>query len=156
MALGRSPTGRVAAAAAGAGLAALLACATLLGCATAASPAAQAVRVLQKGAATPETPAGPLPEGCRLIGANPSVDRTERELATSDFIPERERAAGAGANLVVARSEMLVPRQNYDCPAASPITDCPPSEGAWYRVVYEDYACSPAALDALPRRRASR
>lgn len=124
---------------------------TGIGCASApASPAAQAVRVfhVQEGYGAISVP---VPGGCRLVAAHPSVQQTERELAISEFKPERERAAAANANVVFARQEMIVPRQNYDCPVKAPITDCPPSEGAWFRVVYEDYACSPEAVAELSR-----
>lgn len=93
----------------------------------------------------------PLPAGCRMVAAHPPDERTELDLATSEFVRERERAAAAGGNVVVAREEMLVPRRDYDCPAASPITDCPPSEGAWLRVAFEDYACSDDAIGELRR-----
>ena len=33
--------------------------------------------------------------------------------------------------------------------SASPITDCPPTEGAWYEVVIESYECTPEALRTL-------
>ena len=131
--------------------AAALLSAAALHCASApGSPAAQAVRVLhvdEGGGAI----AAPLPDGCRLIAAHPSVQRTERELALSEFESERGRAAAAGANVVLARQEMIVPRQNVDCPVKAPITDCPPSEGAWFRVVYQDYACSADAVAELSR-----
>jgi hypothetical protein len=122
----------------------------VLRCASApASPAAQAVRVfhVDEGGGV----AAPLPAGCRLVAAHASVQQTERELAISEFGSERRRAAAAGANVVFARQEMIVPRQNFDCPAKSPITDCPPSEGAWFRVVYQDYDCSPDAVAELSR-----
>jgi hypothetical protein len=119
-------------------------------CASAPSPAARGVVVVRRtegyGAA-----AGPLPSGCRMLASHPSVERTELDLATSDLVGERERAVRAGGNVVVAREEMLVPRRDDDCPAASPITDCPPSEGAWFRVVYQDYACSEDAAGELRR-----
>jgi hypothetical protein len=117
-------------------------------CATTPSPAARGVLVLHAKEGY-GAKASPLPAGCRLVGAHPSVDQTERDLAISEFRRERERAASSGANVVLAREEMIVPRRDYDCPASSKITDCPPSEGAWFRVVYEDYACSPDAVDAL-------
>jgi hypothetical protein len=120
----------------------------LLSCAASLSTAAKGVTVIRRSEGYGAS-AAPLPSGCRLVGAHAAVDRTELELATTDHSRERERAAAAGANLLIARAEMTIPRRDYDCPAASPITDCPPSEGAWFRVVYEDYACSPEALDEL-------
>jgi len=114
------------------------------------SPAAQNVRVFHVGEGYGARVV-PLPAGCKLLTAHPSVQQTERDLAISEFKSERERAAAAGGNVVFAREEMIVPRQGYDCPARSPITDCPPSEGAWFRVVYEDYTCSADAMTELSR-----
>ena len=114
------------------------------------SPEAQKVRVVHRregyGAGNL-----PLPAGCRLLASHPSVDLTERELALFEFARERERSAASGGNVVLAREEITVPRRDDDCPAASPITDCPPSEGAWFRVTYDDYACSAEAADELSR-----
>lgn len=94
----------------------------------------------------------PMPEGCRLLLSHPPVDMNELQMTGSKdpFHAERERAAAAGGNVLLVRSMLIVPRQDYNCPAASPITNCPPSEGYWARVVFEDYACSDAAKAALP------
>jgi hypothetical protein len=123
----------------------------LLSCASAPSAAAQGVSVFKKESGY-GAKASPLPAGCRMLAAHPGVDQTELDLATTEFRLERERAAAAGANVLIAQEEMIVPRRNYDCPEASPITDCPPSEGAWFRVIYEDYDCSPEALGELRQK----
>ena len=65
------------------------------------------------------------------------------------FHAERVRAAQAGGNVLLVRSRMIVPRTDYTCPASSPITDCPPLEGSWSQVVFEDYACSGQAIKEL-------
>ena len=133
--------------------AAAAAAATLLAgrCASAQSDPARGVRVvhLREGYGAPT---GPLPAGCRQIASHPSVEQTELELAVSEYDKERARTAEAGGNVLIAREEVIVPRRNLDCPVGSPITDCPPAEGAWFRVVYEDYACSAEAVDELSRR----
>jgi hypothetical protein len=38
-----------------------------------------------------------------------------------------------------------------ECPGSSPITDCPGSFGAWFRVAIETYACTPDALRKLSK-----
>jgi hypothetical protein len=60
-----------------------------------------------------------------------------------------DEAAADGANVLLVLSRFTVPRDNLDCPGSSPITDCPPSEGAWFRVVLETYACTTDALRKL-------
>jgi len=54
---------------------------------------------------------------------------------------EHDRAAKAGSNLLLVRSRVVVPRRDFDCPAASPITDCHGTLSAWFDVVFESYAC---------------
>lgn len=93
----------------------------------------------------------PMPEGCRLLSTHPPVDMNELQMTGSKdpFHDQRVRTAAAGGNVLLVRSLIIVPRQDYNCPAASPITDCPPSEGAWFRVVFDDYACSAGAIGTL-------
>ena len=93
----------------------------------------------------------PMPEGCRLLFSHPPVDMNELQMTgpRDPFHAERERAAAAGGDVLLVRSRLIVPRQDYNCPAASPITNCPPSEGYWATVVFEDYTCNRAAVDAL-------
>ena len=67
------------------------------------------------------------------------------------FRAQRERAAAAGANVLLARSRIIASRRDFNCPAASPITDCPPSEGAWFEIVFEDYFCTAEALRDLEK-----
>jgi hypothetical protein len=98
-----------------------------------------------------------MPEGCRFLGAKPPVSMTELEMEGQNdpYRAPRNEAASAGANVLVVLSQFTVPRRDFDCPSSSPITDCPPSEGAWFRVVFESYACAPDALqtlDASPER----
>lgn len=92
-----------------------------------------------------------MPRGCRLVLAHPPVDMSELRMTGSKdpFHAERVRAGQAGGNVLLVRSRMIVPRMDYNCPAASPITDCPPSDGSWSRVVFEDYACSGEAMKEL-------
>ena len=96
-------------------------------------------------------PAG-MPRGCRLLLQHPPVDMSELRMTgpNDPFHDERIRAAQAGGNVLLVRSRMIVPRMDYNCPAASPITDCPPAEGSWHLVAFEDYACSAEAMKELP------
>lgn len=93
----------------------------------------------------------PMPEGCRLLFSHPPVDMNELQMTGSKdpYHDQRVRSAAAGGNTLLVRSQLIVPRQDYNCPAASPITDCPPSDGYWARVVFEDYSCSGAAIATL-------
>lgn len=118
-----------------------------LSCASSA-PDRGGVRVYQ--APLSDEPAG-MPRGCRLVLAHPPVEMSELRMTGSKdpFHDERVRAAQAGGNVLLARSRVIVPRMDNNCPAASPITDCPPFEGSWHLVVFEDYACSGEAMKEL-------
>jgi hypothetical protein len=118
-----------------------------LSCASSA-PDKGGVRVFQ--APLSDAPAG-MPRGCRLLLQHPPVDMSELRMTGSKdpFHAERVRAEQAGGNVLLVRSRMIVPRMDSNCPAASPITDCPPSEGSWHVVVFEDYACSEVAMKEL-------
>src|SRR4029077_20159048 len=85
-----------------------------------------------------DEPAG-MPRGCRLVLAHPPVDMSELRMTGSKdpFHDERVRTGQAGGSVPLVRSRRIVPRMDYNCPAASPITNCPPSEGSWSRVVFE-------------------
>ncbi len=89
-----------------------------------------------------------MPAGCRLIAAQPPMEMTELDLVgqKDPFRKQRNEAGAASANALLILRRMTISRQNSECPAASPITDCPPSFGAWYRVAVESYACTPEAI----------
>jgi hypothetical protein len=92
-----------------------------------------------------------MPDGCRLLAAKPPVDMTELDMEgqRDPFRAQRNDAGAAGANALLVLSRITVSRRDSECPTASRITDCPPSLGAWYRVVFESYACTPDALTRL-------
>jgi len=92
-----------------------------------------------------------MPEGCRLLTAKTPVSMTELDLEgqKDPFRRERNAEGAGGANALLVLSKMTVSRQNSECPSSSPITDCPPSFGAWFDVVVESYACLPDALRKL-------
>jgi hypothetical protein len=89
-----------------------------------------------------------MPAGCRLVASKPSIDMTELDMEgqKDPFRVQRNDAGAAGANALLVLSKVSVSRRDSECPNASPITDCPPSFGAWYRVVFESYSCTPDAL----------
>ena len=92
-----------------------------------------------------------LPEGCHLLARRPPVSMTELDMEgqKDPFRPERNETAAAGGNALLVLSRMTISRRDWECPASSPITDCPPNVGAWFRVVIESYACTPDALHHL-------
>lgn len=91
-----------------------------------------------------------MPEGCRLVSAQPPVSMPELDLEgqKDPFRRERNTEGAAGANALLVLSKMTVSRRS-DCPTSSPITDCPPGFGAWFKVVVESYSCTPDALRIL-------
>jgi len=89
-----------------------------------------------------------MPGGCRLVASKPPIDMTELDIEGQNdpFRVQRNEAGAAGANALLVLSKVTVSRHDLECPTSSPITDCPPSFGAWYRVVFESYSCTPDAL----------
>jgi hypothetical protein len=69
----------------------------------------------------------------------------EMESERDPYRVQRNAAGAVGADVLLVRSRVVSPRRDPDCPAAARITDCPPSSGAWLRVVFESYTCGPEA-----------
>ena len=92
-----------------------------------------------------------MPEGCRLLATTPPVSMTEldTEGQKDPFRMQRNQAGAVGANVLLVLSRMTMSRHDSECPGSSPITDCPPSFGAWFRVATESYECTPDALRRL-------
>jgi hypothetical protein len=108
--------------------------------------------------ATLDTPpaARALPPGCELVHRSKRVSLTEMEMrGQKDPFRAQRAPAGAGANVLLVLSKQVISRHDPECPGASPITDCPPSSGAWFDVVFEQYRCSSEALQQLSRSRPS-
>jgi hypothetical protein len=118
------------------------------GCAT-YSPLAAQVSVYRQPV-NDFSSAAPMPAGCRSVSAKPVVPMTELEMIGDKqaFRRQREEAATSGANTLLVRTHLVHPR-GFNCPVASPITDCPGTSGAWYDVVFEGYACDAEALEKL-------
>ena len=98
-----------------------------------------------------------MPNGCRLLSRTPPTSTTELDLEgqKDPFRVQRNEAAAAGGNALLALTRMTISRRD-ECPSASPITDCPPSFGAWFDLVTESYVCSPEALRELARSATAR
>jgi len=101
------------------------------GCVTAQSAQSRGVLIVRTALQKPPRPSV-MPSECKLVNATPPVSRSEFDLEGQHhpFRDEQDRAAKAGANLLLVRSRVVVPRRDLDCPAASPITDCPATLGA--------------------------
>ena len=103
-------------------------------------------------AAAPDTK---MPDGCKVVATKAPVKLTEREMfgQKDPYRVMRNEAGAAGANALLVRSHMIIARRDFDCPAKSPITDCPGSDGAWYEVTFESYSCtSDALLQLMPAK----
>lgn len=92
-----------------------------------------------------------LSDGCTLVATKPSVTMPELDLEgqKDPFREARNEAAASGANALLVLRRKVIGRRNPECPASSPITDCPASFGAWFDVVVESYTCTPDALAYL-------
>ena len=92
-----------------------------------------------------------MPAGCRLLARKPPASMPELDIEgqKDPFRAERNDAGAAGGNALLVLSRMTVSRHDSECPGSSPITDCPPSFGAWFDVVVESYNCPPDALRTL-------
>jgi hypothetical protein len=121
------------------------------GCAT-LTPEGKAVVVTEAPQSAASKSA--MPAGCRLVVKSEPVWRTELELKGQrpSFLAERNQAAAAGANALLVLFTQTGPRRDFECPAASPITDCAGSSGADFRVVFESYSCTPDALKQVNER----
>jgi hypothetical protein len=95
-----------------------------------------------------------MPGDCRLVATKPPATVTELDLEgqKDPFRQDRNDASAAGANALLVLKRMIVGRRDSECTVGLRITDCPPSFGAWYRVVIESYACPPEELNALSLR----
>ncbi|HYR45462.1 MAG TPA: hypothetical protein VER78_00560, partial [Thermoanaerobaculia bacterium] len=100
-----------------------------------------------------------LPEGCRLLATSGPADQMESERAADDpYKLQRRETEEKGGNVLLVLSERTVTRPNLDCPSGDASADCLRRGQSWFRVRFEEYACSAEAvsdlskLNAAPRR----
>jgi hypothetical protein len=129
--------------------------ALLAACATTPLPP-EAERVAVYDAPLDASSAGrKMPGGCAEVRRSEPQEWTELDRTGSKdpYRAERAATAASGGNVLLVLDRMLYPRTDFDCPVSSPITDCPPSLGAWFEVVFVSYACSAKSLSELPAER---
>jgi hypothetical protein len=101
--------------------------------------------------------AGRLPESCRLLAKAGPVDQMESERAMDDpYMRQRVETAQRGGNVLLVLSERTVTRPNLECPSGDSSPECVRRGESWYRVRFEEYACSAEAareLAELPESR---
>lgn len=92
-----------------------------------------------------------MPDGCRKVSAlgEDRFSESQIEGQSDPFRRQRNAAGDSGSNILLVLKQETSPRTNVDCPRAVPINSCPGVSGAWYRVVFESYDCTPDALKAL-------
>lgn len=92
-----------------------------------------------------------MPAECRMLARKPLGAMPELDIQgqKDPFRVERNDAGAAGGNALLVLSRMTVSRHDSECPGSSPITDCPPSFGAWFDVIVESYDCPAGALRTL-------
>lgn len=122
--------------------------ASAIACAS-ARKAGPAVAVYEaEGAAAPA--ARRLPEECRLLGKSGPMDQMESERATDDpYKRQRLETARSGGNVLLVLSQRTLTRPNLECPSGDMSPDCVRRGESWYRVSFEEYACSAEAAREL-------
>jgi hypothetical protein len=126
----------------------LLVC-SAVACASARSEKRPAVDVYEADMASPPA-ARRLPGGCRLLAASGTVDQMESERAMDDpYKRQRSETLQKGGNVLLVLSERTVTRPNLDCPSGDMSADCLRRGQSWYRVKFEEYACTPEAAREL-------
>lgn len=119
-----------------------------LGCAS-LTPQGSAVKVYQADVKTAETPAPPMPEGCKLVGSSGPIDQQEQERNTSDpYRSQRNATAEKGGNVLLVKSSRFMTLKRTECTESDP-RNCPDSSQNWYKVSFGSYACDAAALAVL-------
>lgn len=128
----------------------MLAATAAVACASAGRPSAgPAVAVYEAQARQPAAQRA-MPEGCRLVGTSGAIDQMESERAADDpYRRQRRETADRGGNVLLAVTETLVNRPNSECPSNDTSPDCIKRGQSWYRVSFEQYACSPEAMTRL-------
>jgi hypothetical protein len=122
-------------------------------CASAPRPMRPSVDVYEADMASPPA-SRRMPEGCRILAATGPVDQMESERAMDDpYKPQRSETLRKGGNVLLVLSERTVTRPNLDCPSGDTSADCLRRGQSWYRVKFEQYACTPEASRELAEPR---
>ena len=91
-----------------------------------------------------------LPDGCRLLGTSGPLEQMESERAMEDpYRKQRLETAQRGGNVLLVLSQRTVTRPNLDCPSGDTSPGCLASGKSWFRVSFEEYACSAEARKNL-------
>jgi hypothetical protein len=74
----------------------------------------------------------------------------ESERAVDDpYKARRRETAEKGGNVLLVLSERTVTRPNLDCPSGDTSPDCLRRGQSWFRVSFEQYACTPESAREL-------
>ena len=126
--------------------------ASALACASAREGGPSVAVYEADGSAAPGTRR--LPEGCRLLAKSGPVEQMESERATDDpYKRQRFETAQTGGNVLLVLSERTVTRPNLECPSGDTSPECVRRGQSWYRVSFEEYACTPEAVRVLAELR---
>ncbi|HEV8117843.1 MAG TPA: hypothetical protein VGQ32_04920 [Thermoanaerobaculia bacterium] len=127
----------------------LIAAVCFTGACASARKSGPAVAVYEADVSTPPG-ARRLPDGCRLLGTSGPVDQMESDRAMDDpYRPQRLETAGKGGNVLLVLSTRTVTRPNIDCPSGDTSPGCLSVSKSWFRLSFEEYACTEEAARAL-------
>jgi hypothetical protein len=74
----------------------------------------------------------------------------ESERATDDpYARQRRETASRGGNVLLVLSQRTVTRPNLDCPSGDTSPACLGASKSWFRVSFEEYACTAEAAERL-------
>jgi hypothetical protein len=114
------------------------------------TPGGAKVRVYQADVDSPEAPAPPLPDGCRLLGSSGPIEELQEALEKSDpYRVQRNETAALGGNVLYLRSYLFQRLMKTDCPVGDTSPGCMSNAQNWYRVTFQSYACDTGAIAEL-------
>jgi hypothetical protein len=127
----------------------LLFATAMSGCVT-LTPAGAGVSVYKASLVSEQDRREP-PTGCRRLSSSEPRFITELELEgqKDPFRVERNSTGVEGGNALLVQTRMIMGRRDPECTNSLPITDCPSSSGAWFRMVIDRYVCTDEGLQAL-------
>ncbi len=119
------------------------------GCAS-RTPEGASVRIYQTELKTPETPAPPLPNGCRMLKSwGPITEETQARHIADPYRAQRNEAAAAGGNVLFVKSYLFMEKKKTDCPMSDNSPDCVANAQNWYKTSFDSYECDAPAVQAL-------